>query len=162
MADEQHGTPGPCCLVHLTQTLLLKFGIPNGKYLVHDEDFRLKVGGHGKGKAHVHAGGVALDRRVEKLGDLGELDDVVELASDLRPGHAQNGAVQVDVLAAAEFLMEARADLEQTADAALDLYPTRGGLGDARKNLEQGALAGAVAADDADHLPGLDVEAHVA
>ena len=58
--------------------------------------------------------------------------------------------------------MEARAHLEQAADAAVDLDPAVGRLGDAREDLEQRALAGAVAADDADHLPGLDVEAHVA
>ena len=57
--------------------------------------------------------------------------------------------------------MEARPDLEQTADAAVDLDPTRGRLGDAREDLQKRTLAGAVAADDADHLPGLDVEAHV-
>ena len=103
-----------------------------------------------KRQAHVHAGGVALDRRVEELRDLGELDDVVELAPDLGARHAEDGAVQVDVLAAAELGVEARADLEQAADAAVDLDPALGRLGDAREDLEQGALAGAVAADDAD------------
>ena len=46
--------------------------------------------------------------------------------------------------------MEAGADLQQAADAPADLDLAGGGGGDAREDLEPGALAGAVAADDAD------------
>ena len=63
---------------------------------------------------------IALDRRVEELLDLGEGDDLVELASDLGPRHAEDGAVEIDVLAAGELGMKAGADLEQARDAALD------------------------------------------
>jgi hypothetical protein len=107
---------------------------------------------------HVHPRGVALHGGVEKLLDLGEGDDVVELGSDLAPLHPENGTVQEDVLTAAQLRMESRPDLEQRGHPAAQDGATLGRLGDARKNLEQGTLARAVAADDADDLSNLHVE----
>ena len=58
--------------------------------------------------------------------------------------------------------MEARADLEQAADRALDVRIPRRRLGDARENPEERALAGAVAADDADDLARADLNGEIA
>ena len=120
VADEDDGAARAGDLLHLPEALALEAEVADREDLVDEQDLGLEVCGHGEGEAHEHAGGVALDRGVEELGDLGELDDVVELAPDLRPRHAQDGAVEVDVLAAAEFRMEARAHLEQAADAPVD------------------------------------------
>ena len=68
---------------------------------------------------------VALDRRVEELLDLGEGDDLVELARDLARRHAEDRAVEEDVLAAGELGVKAGADLEQAADAAVDIARAR-------------------------------------
>ena len=57
--------------------------------------------------------------------------------------------------------MEAGADLQQRADAAVELGAAGGRLRDPREDLQQGALAGAVAADDADDLAALDLEGDV-
>ncbi len=54
--------------------------------------------------------------------------------------------------------MEAGTDFQQRADAAADLRVPSRRLDDARQHLEQRALAGAVAADQADHFARLDVE----
>src|SRR5690606_3665565 len=97
----------------------------------------------------------------EEVGDFGEIDDLVELAGDLGAGHAEDGAVEVDVFAAGEFGMEAGADLEERADAAADLGAAVGRLRDTSEDLEQGGLAGAVAADDANDLALLDLEVDV-
>ena len=48
--------------------------------------------------------------------------------------------------------MKAGADLEQAGDAAAKIDAAGGRLGDAAEDLEQGGLAGAVAADDAEDL----------
>ena len=53
---------------------------PTGEHLVEQQDVGIEVGRHREGEAHVHAARIALDRRVDELGDLGELDDGVELA----------------------------------------------------------------------------------
>ena len=57
--------------------------------------------------------------------------------------------------------MEAGADLEQRAHAPLEHDPSLGGRGDARQDLEQGRLAGAVVPDDSYHLARSDVEGDV-
>ena len=76
------------------------------------------MGRHGEGEPHLHAARVVLDGGVDEPLDLGEGDDLVELAGDLAPLHAEDGAVQKDVLAAAQLGMEARADFEKRADQA--------------------------------------------
>ena len=75
---------------------------------------------HREGKPHIHAAGVALDRRVEELLHLGEGHDLVEFSSNLAPGHAEDGAVEKDVLAAGQFRMKAGADFKQARDPPAD------------------------------------------
>src|SRR5205807_1969610 len=101
------------------------------------------------------------DRRVQVLLDAGEVDDLIEAALDVGSAHPHDGAVEVDVLPASELGMEAGANFQQRADAAVDNGTSRAGLGDAREHFEQGALAGAVAANDAHGLAVLDLERDV-
>src|SRR5436190_20691693 len=70
MAYEQDGAPGIGHALHLAEAFLLKHHVANGQNLVDDEDLRLEMGSNGKGEPYVHAGAVALDRRVEELIDL--------------------------------------------------------------------------------------------
>ena len=73
------------CL-HLAQALLLERGVADGQDLVDDQDLGIQVRRHGEGEPDIHPAGVALHRRVEELFDLGEGDDLVELAGDLARG----------------------------------------------------------------------------
>ena len=77
-------------------------------------------------EARVHAGRVALDRRVDEVADAGELDDLVELPRDLGALHPHDRALQEHVLAAGEIRMKAGGDLDQRAGAAADLARARG------------------------------------
>src|SRR5208282_3852753 len=99
---------------------------------------------------HIHAAGVALDGGVDEFLQLREGDDLVELARDLSLLHAQNGAIEIDVLAAGEFRMEAGADLEQGTNAAVDVSRTARRPGDAGEDFEQRALPCSVAPDNAE------------
>ena len=73
-------------LIHLAKTLLLELGIADREHLVDDQDFRLQMRRDGKRQPHIHAGRIALHRRIEKPLDLGERDDLVELFADLARG----------------------------------------------------------------------------
>jgi hypothetical protein len=150
--------PPPLHVLHPPQALALERRVADGEHLVDDQHLRLEVGGDGEREPQVHAARVVLDRRVDEALDLGEGDDLVELAHDLVALHAEHGAVQKDVLASAQLRVEAGADLEQRADAAADARVAGRRLGDAREQLQQRALACAVAADDADGLAARDLE----
>src|SRR5215213_4255112 len=97
--DEEHGAPLARDAAHLAQTLLLERRVADGEHLVHDEDFGFEVRGHGEGQTHVHPRRVELDGRVDELLYLGEGDYLVELPRYLGPLHAEDGAVQKNVLA---------------------------------------------------------------
>jgi hypothetical protein len=156
--SERHPYQAQATIAHLAQALLLKLGIPNRQDFIHHQDLRIQMSSDGKGQADVHAAGVALDGGIDELLDFGKSDDLVELAAHFVFAHAHDGAVEVDVLAAGELGVKAGADFEQAGDAAFDLDLAGSGGGDARQDLEQGALARAVAADDAEHFALLDLE----
>ena len=110
--------PSPATSPIFPRHFFWKAASPTASTSSTNEDLGLEVGGDGEPEAHLHAARVALDGRVEELLDLRELDDLVELAGDLGPPHAEDRAAQVDVLAAGQLGVEAGADLEQGADAA--------------------------------------------
>ena len=119
------------------------------------------MGGDGKRQPQCHAARVALHRGVDELGHVGEVDDVVELPVDLVAAHAQDGAIEVDVLAAGQIRMKSGAHFQQTRHPAVDHGRPPRRLRDSRQNLQQRRFAGAVGADDPDRLSALDLEGHV-
>ena len=87
---------------HLFQTPvrpLLERKVADGEDLVDDEHLGLEVRRNREAETGVHAAGIATHRRVEELRNTRELDDLVELAIDLRLLHAHDRALEIDVLA---------------------------------------------------------------
>ena len=149
-------------ILHFADALALELGIADREDFIDNEDFGVEVGGDGEGESDAHAGGVAFDGGVEEFFDFGEGDDVVELAFDLEAGHAEDGApVHVDVFAAGQIGVEAGANFEEGGDAAVNGDAAGGGGGDAGEDFEEGGFAGAVAADDADAVTGVDFEGDI-
>ena len=161
MAHKQHRAALLGHIAHLAKAFLLKFGVAHRQDFIHNEDLGVEVGGHGEGQAHVHPARVALDGGVDVLLHPRKIDDLIELAVHLGPGHPQDGPVEVHILAPGQLGVKAGAHLQQAADAPPHLHQPLGGGGDLREDLEEGALAGAVAPDDAQHLALLDLEADV-
>jgi len=90
-----------------------------------------------------------------------DLVKAAEPGQDLLPGHAQDRGVEEHVLAAGEVRVKARAQLNQWGDPSVDEYFALAGCRDARYELEDGALAATVTADDAHRLPPGHTEADV-
>ena len=148
-------------VLHPPEAARLELGVAHAQNLVHEHDLGLEVRRDREGKPDVHAARVALHRRVEELLHSRELCDLRQLGLDLAALHAEDRAVQEDVLPARELGMEAGPDLEQAADAAADRGSALGRSRDAGEDLEQRRLAGAVSPDDPERLAFLEVERDV-
>jgi hypothetical protein len=148
-------------IAHFSQAFLLEGGIAYGEYFVNEKDFGLEVGGDSEGEAHLHAAAVMLQGGVEEAFHFREGYDLVELAADFCGAHAEDGAAHEDVFASGEFGVETGADFEKAADAAVKFGVSFGGAGDAGEDFKERALAGAVAADQADHFAFFYVEGDV-
>ena len=113
--------------LHFAKAFSLERSVADGQDFVDEQDFRFEMRGHGEGEAHVHAAAIVLHRGIDEMLDVGEGDDLVELAVDFALAHAEDGAVQIDVFAAGELGVKAGADFEQAADAAANLGAAFGG-----------------------------------
>src|SRR6185369_10057980 len=122
------------------------------QHFVYDQDLWLQVRGNCKGKAHVHAAGIALHRSVDESLKQGELNNFVKLILDFSLGHAQNRAVEKYVFASRQLRVESGANFQQTGYSSFDSDFTQGWCGDARKDLQQRALPGSVPTDDPEHV----------
>ena len=84
---------------HFPHAFLLKGGVSNSQNFIHDQDFRLKMGRHGKSQPNIHSAGITFDGGVEEFFDFGKRDNFVELASNFTVRHAEDRTVQVNVFA---------------------------------------------------------------
>src|SRR5215207_2767470 len=161
VGDEQDRAAALLELADLVQALALERLVAHGQDLVDEQDVGADVDGHGEPEAHVLAGAVVLDLVVDEGLELGEGDDVVEVAMGLAAAQAEDGRVQVDVLAAGQLAVEAGPQLQQRGDPAPDLDRAGGRGQDARQHLEQCRLARAVGTDQPDGLAGADLQTDV-
>src|SRR5690606_32849465 len=133
---------------------LLELPVTGGQRLVDHEDVVVLGGGDGEPQAGGHAGGVGAHRQgdeVALLVDAGEVDDVLVALPDLFAGHAHREPAQYDVAFAREVVHQGRVDAEQGGLAVgVDLALLGGEQ--AGDGPQQGRLAGAVGADQADRL----------
>lgn len=119
------------------------------------------MGGDGEAKTDGHAAGVAFHWGVEVALAAREVDDLVKFSRDLGFAHAHDGAVHVDILSASELRVEACADFQQGGDPATGTDGAGSWGGDTRQELQQGAFAGTVLADDANDVALLYLEVDV-
>ena len=123
MADEQQGGAARQDLLDAGHRLGLERRIADGEGFVHDQDVGLDVHLHGEREPQGHARTVGLDRLFDVIADVGEGDDVVHDRVDAGALKAEDGAVDVDVLAAGQFRIEAGAQLQQVGEVGANEGP---------------------------------------
>ena len=161
MTDEEDCASETRHVLHLAEALLLETRVTDCQDLIDNEDIGLEMRGHSEREPHVHAAGIALDRSVQETPDLSKLHDLIELALDLCSPHAQNRAVELNVLSAGQFRVEPGADLQQRSDSAFHLDSTFSWLGDPAYHLQQGALPRTVVTDDPKCSPLSELEVDI-
>ena len=144
------------------EALALERLVADGEDLVEQQDVRVEERGDGEAEPHRHPGGVRAHRPVDRVLQLCERHDLVEPRLDIGAAEALDRAVQEHVLAAGEVEVEAGAELEERADAALGADAPRGRPDDPRDDAQQRRLARAVAADQAHGLAPSDLGGDVA
>ena len=154
MPDGQH-------LAHLVEALLLERRVAHREHFVDDEDARLEERRDRESDAHLHAARIELHLPLDRVLDLRELDDLVELLGHLLAGEPEERRVDEHVLAPGEIGMNPRHHLEQRTDAAVGLDGPGVREHDAGDDLEQGRLPRTVGTDDRQALAGLDIEGDV-
>lgn len=140
---------------------LLEEHVANGERLVNDKDVGLGDGGDSKRDARDHAGGEVLHGHVYEIGQLGEVDDLLEVRVDELLGVAEESAVEVDVLTRGELEVKTCTKLDQGRDVAADDALSLAGFEHASDDLEHGGLARTVGANQADDLAGFHLEGDV-
>ena len=88
-------------------------------------------------------------------------DDVVKLPFHFAAVHAEDGAVEKDVVPTGELGMKTSSHFEKTADPPPDPHQPRRWCCDSRDDFEQGRFSRAVGSDDCNGLPLLDFEGNV-
>ena len=152
VGDEHERRAGRHPLGDQREALALERLVADGEDLVDQQHVGVEVGDDREAEPQEHARAVGLDRHVDEVAELGEVDDRVDPLLDLLAREAVQRAVQQDVLAAGEVLAEAGAELEQRRDPAAALGPARVERHDAGEAAQRRGLAGAVAAHDAHRL----------
>ena len=100
--------------------LLLERLVADREHLVGDQDVRAHRGRDREAEAHDHARRVVLDRLVDVLADVGEVDDLVALGA-ISLGPRPSSAPASSMLSSPVYSgWKPLAELEQRADAAVD------------------------------------------
>src|SRR6266568_2906748 len=152
VADQDDGAASAGNVPHFPQAFLLEIDVADGQHLIHQQDFRLQMRGHGERQTDVHPRGIVLYGRVNEFFELGERHDLVKLAGDLTLAHPQDGPGEERVFAPGELRMEARADFQQRPDPPVNLRPSRRRPRDTGEDLQQRRFARPVPPDQAKYF----------
>src|SRR6266567_243571 len=117
--------------------------------------------GSRESQADIHAAGIFLHRAIDESSNFSELLDSGKRFVHFLPRYSHDLAVEIDVVAAAKFGVEAGAQLQQSGYPAVAENTAAGGLKDSAYNLQQRALAGTIGADDGEDLALLNVQIDV-
>ena len=161
MGDDDEGAARGDQLFDAVPGLELEGVVADRPDLVEEDHLGIEMDGHRQSQAQLHARGIMADGQIHEAVHLGEGDDVVIFLADLGARHAEDGAAQIDVLMPGKIFVKTGADFEQHADAAAHRSGAYRRVGDAGEDLQQRALAGAIMAENADHLALFDVEADI-
>ena len=124
VADEENGLALAAQTTDPLDAPVLENKVAHRQGLVHQQDVRFHVDGHGEGQPHEHSGGIDLDRLVHEFADPGKLQNVVLAFLHLRLREPHDGAGHDHVFPARELGIEPGTQLQQGGDRPPDKQVT--------------------------------------
>ena len=140
MGDEQNGDALLPQFVNFAHTALAEVDVADRQGFVHDQDFGIDMDGDREGQADRHAARVRFHGLVDEVADLGKLFNLLEFPVHVAAREAQDGGVQIDIVASAEFRIEAGAQFQQGSDSSGDTSSAAGRLREFRRPFEAGCF----------------------
>ncbi len=162
MGDENDGDAAVAQLVDAAHAAMTEGGVSDRESFVDQKDLGVDTDGDREGQPHHHTAGIRFHRSIDEFADAGKLFNGGIAAVDLALRKSEDGGVEIDVVPAGEFGIETRPQLEEGGDASIDGDGSGRRLENAGHELESGAFAGAVLADNAEDLAAPDGEAEIA
>lgn len=123
--------------------------VADGKCFIDDQYVGFDAGRNRKRQTHEHTARVGFHGLIDVYANTCELDDRIDPAIYLSPGQAERGRIQIDVLAACEFRVEAGTELQNGGYASIGMHRSVSRGDRACNQLQQRGLSGAVDPDDA-------------
>ena len=137
VGDEDKGSAVINNFLHLLHALDLKLWVTDRKHFVDNKDFRLEKCRHRKREPYIHAAGIALYGGIDELLQASKADNVVELPFHFAAAHAEDRAVEKDVVPTGELGMKTRSDFQQSTDPSPDPHEPRRRCRDSRDDFQQ-------------------------
>ena len=161
MTDVKNGRTRGNDILDLVLAFSFEARVADAQRFVDNQHVRLDVDVDREAETHFHTAGVCSDRLVNIVAQLGEVDDFFLDLLDVFILQTENIALEIDVLTTGHLHREARGQLEQRRDLAVDDDLSGVGKGDPGNHFEQGGFTCAVIADDTDRFASVDVKGDV-
>src|SRR2546427_11473266 len=129
---------------HFRKAFLLKRLISDRKYFVYNQDIRINMHRHGKGKTHHHACRVGAQRFVYKLTELRKFHNLAEESIGSLPAQPQQGSVQPQVLCTSEVKVQSRSQVKERRHTTIDVNHPRVRRCETANQTQQCSLARAI------------------
>ena len=143
-------------------TLVLKVGVAHRQGFIHDQHAGLAAGGHAERQAHLHARRIGVHRLIEVVSQFGKGFDGRQRGLEFALGQALDEGGLAGVFAAGEVGVKAQAQFENGRHDAGGVHLALAWRLHAGKQLQQGAFARSIAADQAQGLARTQFQVEVA
>ena len=107
------GGTGGLDLFQLLKAFLLKGRVTHCQDLVYQQHIRVHVDGHGKGQAHIHAGGIGPHGLVNEFLEFGEAHDIPQALVHFPAGESEDGGIGIDIFPSRHVRVEAGSQFDQ-------------------------------------------------
>ena len=125
--------------------------------LVHNQYFRINIDRHRKGKPDKHTAGVSFYRLIDIISDIRKVQNAFQLSINFLLGKTDHCPVQVNVLNAVVFHIEAGTQFQQCRNPAVYFHVSRSGIQDTGNNFQNRGFAGTVRPDNSHRLSLTDI-----